>query len=45
MSPHDFERILVIHQFFFTFSDLMKIPKFSIEVLEAGLRWQGKVGE
>ena len=30
MAPRDFERVLVIHEFFSTFSDLMKIPKFSI---------------
>ena len=42
MAPRDYERVLVIHEFFSTFSDLMKIPKFSIEVLEAGLRWPGK---
>ena len=30
MAPYDFERLLVIHEFFSSFSDLMKIPKFSI---------------
>ena len=39
MTPRDFERLLIIWDFFVTFSDFLKTPVFKLEELEAGLRW------
>jgi len=40
MAPRDFERLLVIWDFFVTFREFLKTPAFKLEELEAGLRWQ-----
>jgi hypothetical protein len=42
LPTNHFESLIVIWNFYSTFSEYFGLPKFKLEELEASLRWNGK---
>ena len=41
IKGQNFERMIVVWNFFNTFSEFFNVPHFKLEELEASLRWDG----